>query len=171
MTNFGRALAFTLRWEGGYCNVPGDHGGATNRGVTQTTYDGWRSSQGLAQADVRGITDEEVEAIYRKLYWEVAHCDGLAWPLCLAAFDAAVNSGPVRAVKWLQMAAGVAVDGRWGPSTRAAVAAGAPRELAHRALDHREAFLRRISQNPGQAQFLRGWLNRTAGLRAQLDEP
>ena len=32
------ALAFVLRWEGGYVNHPADPGGATNKGVTQRTF-------------------------------------------------------------------------------------------------------------------------------------
>ncbi len=42
-TAFSESLPFVLRWEGGYVNHPNDPGGATNKGVTQKVYDGWRA--------------------------------------------------------------------------------------------------------------------------------
>ena len=51
------ALAFVLRWEGGFVNDPNDHGGRTNKGVTQRVYDAWRASQGQLAADVAKISD------------------------------------------------------------------------------------------------------------------
>ena len=35
--NFDRALALTLKFEGGYADNPADPGGATNMGVTRAT--------------------------------------------------------------------------------------------------------------------------------------
>ena len=46
---FKKALAFVLKWEGGYVNNPYDKGGATNKGITQNTYNAWLKSCGLAQ--------------------------------------------------------------------------------------------------------------------------
>ena len=39
LTPLQTALQFTLREEAGYVNNPRDHGGPTNHGITQTTYD------------------------------------------------------------------------------------------------------------------------------------
>ena len=61
---FDTALAFALRWEGGYVNHPADPGGATNKGVTQRAYDAWRVRRGQTKRDVRAITGAEVHAIY-----------------------------------------------------------------------------------------------------------
>jgi lysozyme family protein len=171
MTNLPRALAFTLAWEGGYVDDPADRGGATNHGVTQATYDAYRRRLSMDISPVLAITTEEMEAIYRDGYWVRTHADVMPWPLSLVVFDAAVNSGPARSVKWLQKALGFAasqIDGLWGPMTAQAVGAADPIALAHAALDAREAFLRAIAIGT-QARFLHGWLNRTRALRAVVE--
>lgn len=99
---FEDALAFVLRWEGGYVDHPADPGGATNLGVTQATYDAHRSRAGLPARSVEFISRAEVETIYREAYWLRAGCDTISPPaLALCVFDAAVNSGVGAALKWL----------------------------------------------------------------------
>ena len=61
---FKKALKFVLKWEGGYVNDPDDKGGATNKGITQCTYNGWLKTKGLKPKDVKNITDVEVAQIY-----------------------------------------------------------------------------------------------------------
>ena len=166
---FDTALAFALRWEGGYVNHPNDPGGATNKGVTQRTYDAWRVRRGQTKRDVRSITDAEVHAIYEVDYWLAAHCDRLAEPLDLVQFDTAVNMGVGRAVRLLQGAVGVVVDGDFGPATLAAAQAADPMATAAAYCDAREQHYRRLAtQNPKLAVFLRGWLNRLHDVRAQV---
>lgn len=97
--DLARSLAFTLRWEGGKVDDPHDRGGRTNRGITQRTYDGWRADQGLPKRDVYDLEEDELQAIYRNLYWWPAK--DLPWPLCLVVFDTAVLFGAGRAGGWL----------------------------------------------------------------------
>ena len=165
MTRFAECLPLILRYEGGYVNDPNDHGGATNYGVTQRVYDAWRESVGRPPQSVRSIMSDEVSAIYERDYWTVAGCPSLPMPLDLAVFDAAVNSGPRRAVVWLQRALGVTDDGILGPRTLAAVGATDASALAGRMIDARETSLRKFAAAPGQAKFLKGWLRRTSDLR------
>jgi uncharacterized protein YraI len=102
--NFDRSMVFVKRWEGGWADNPADPGGATMKGITIGTYTRWRASQGKpapTKAELRAITDEEVDAIYRKWYWEESGADKMAWPMCLAHFDLAVNGGPGRAAQAL----------------------------------------------------------------------
>ena len=96
---YERALAFVLRWEGGFVDHPQDPGGATNMGITQAVYDAWRRSRGLPTRSVREIPREEVEAIYRERYWEplAARYAERNPALALALFDCSVNSGLGRA--------------------------------------------------------------------------
>ena len=104
--SFDRALAFVLRWEGGYSDHPEDPGGATNMGITQGTYDAWRKRRGLPPRPVREITREEVAAIYRERYWAPLGCDKLPADLALMVFDCAVNQGPAKARELLERSGG-----------------------------------------------------------------
>jgi lysozyme family protein len=163
--NFASSLAAVLVHEGGYVNDPQDPGGATNRGVTQHVYDDWRRSQGLAPRGVRSLEQLEIEAIYRKLYWNVCHCDDLPAGVDYCVFDFAVNSGPVRAARYLQRAVGVADDGQIGPMTLAAANAKPPCETIAALSAARLDFL---GQLPTFGRFGKGWTARVGevGLRA-----
>ena len=65
---FEQALKFVLEREGGYVNNPNDPGGATNKGITQSTYYNWLKAKGLPNKSVKLITDAEVKEIYYKNY-------------------------------------------------------------------------------------------------------
>lgn len=169
MARFDDCLKFLVSptIEGGYSNVAQDHGGATNYGVTQATYDQYRLAQGLPQQPVSSITYDEVATVYRRGYWDAVRGDELAIPLDVCLFDFAINSGPGRAIKTLQHVVGCAPDGNFGPSTLAAIQAFTPLAAATQLCDAREQFVRAIvAQNPSQQIFLHGWLNRIANLRA-----
>lgn len=161
---FLHALDFTLRFEGGYSNVPGDNGGPTEQGVTQRTYDGYRQRHGLPTQDVRKMTGAELRSIYYVGYWTALRCGEMPAPVAIALFDYAVNSGPDRAAKGLQGALGVAVDGQIGPKTLD-TARGVDRHiLAEKLISRRQAFLRGIATGHN-AQFLKGWMRRCEDLR------
>lgn len=168
MSGFPEALPFTLRWEGGYVDHPADPGGATNRGVTQATYDAWRKAGGLATRSVRLIEDDEVGAIYRDRYWSEAGCDALPWPMSLAHFDAAVNHGPRNAVRILQRALGVKVDGKIGPVTVAAARSAGPLMVRLMLCERRSFYHEIVVQRPTLRVFLDGWLNRLSALRSEV---
>lgn len=102
--NFPACLKEILRHEGGYSNHKHDAGGATNKGVTQATYDGYRRSNKLLPRSVQYITDAEVADCYKRNYWDKVCGDQLPKGIDLLTFDAAVNSGPARAERWLQQA-------------------------------------------------------------------
>lgn len=160
-TRYQICLPIILKQEGGYSNNPVDSGGATNFGVTQTTYDAYRRSKGLPQQPVQYILQAEVSDIYYPGYWEAAHCDMLPAPLDLCVFDMAVNSGPAASIKTLQGAAGVTADGDYGPASQAAVAACDPTSLAYDFEQGHAALYRTIvARNPSQGIFLNGWLAR-----------
>lgn len=104
LLNFKKALEFVLKWEGGYVNNPHDKGGATNKGITQNTYNTWLKSLSLAPRDVKHITQEEVEQIYYKNYWRKAGCHNMSPKFALLAFDTAVNMGVARVNQFMKAA-------------------------------------------------------------------
>jgi lysozyme family protein len=162
---FTAALPHILRYEGGYVNDPNDHGGATNKGVTQKVYDNFRKTNKLLVQSVKSITQAEVEAIYFAGYWKAAHCHELPPPVDLAVFDTAVNMGVSRAVKFLQEALNIPADGAFGPQSLAAVQAHPnPQALAVEVVAKRRAFYWRLAQDNTQKKFLKGWLNRVHDL-------
>ena len=169
---FINALPFILRWEGGYVNHPDDPGGATNKGVTQKTYDAWRRRSGLAKQDVRHLEYEELNAIYKSGYWLPPRCDQLDNPLNLVQFDTSVNMGVKRAVRMLQSALDCSVDGSFGPKTLAAVMQCDPGKALIAYCDRREKYYRDLAQRrPRLAKFLNGWLNRLNALRREAGLP
>jgi lysozyme family protein len=101
---FARSLAKVLKHEGGFSNHELDPGGATMKGVTQRVYDEYRRSIGVPVAPVRNISNSELEAIYRKRYWNEIKGDKLASGVSYVVFDGSVNSGVAQSVKWLQRA-------------------------------------------------------------------
>lgn len=171
MSNFEKALAFALKWEGGYSNHPADKGGATNKGVTQSTYDTYRRLKRLTPRSVVYLTDDELKAIYLQLYWQPARCDLLPEKLAICHFDWAVNAGVFRAKKTLQTVVGAVADGIIGQNTenaiKAALQANSEAELCKRYCLNRENSYRAWGKG-SQAVFLQGWLNRLQSLRKTI---
>jgi lysozyme family protein len=161
--NYDVSLAAVLRSEGGFVNDPRDPGGATNKGITQAVYDGWRRKHNLPTQTVRDIDASEVAGIYRAQYWDAIRGDDLPAGVDYAAFDLAVNSGVNRPARFLQAAAGVVQDGVIGPATLAAVSRD-PKHIITALMDKRLAFLRSLNTFD---HFGKGWTARCAEVRAK----
>lgn len=161
-SSFAQALKLVLVHEGGYVNHPADPGGATMKGVTQGVYDAYRGGKGQAPRGVRQISNAEVEDIYRRQYWVAIRGDELAAGVDYAVFDYAVNSGPGKAVKDLQRALGVRVDGVIGIGTLQALTAADDARLIGDLCDRRLKFLKSLRT---WKTFGVGWARRVAGVR------
>ena len=159
--NFARALSLVLKWEGGWSNHPQDTGGPTMKGITLATMRRYVDRKATAD-DLRRISDAQIAKVYRKRYWDAVKGDELPDGIDYATFDFAVNSGPARASKYLQRAAGVAQDGVIGPVTLAAVRGMDPVTLIESLCASRMAFLKRIKSWP---VFGEGWTNRVNDVR------
>lgn len=157
--SFDKALARTLDFEGGYVHHPYDQGGATNRGITQRTYDNFRRTTGQVGRTVELIDDEEVRAIYLADYWMPCNCDSLPEHVAAAVFDMAVNSGVWNAKIALQTAAQVRADGVIGPQTIEAVNR-TPQVLLEFLKQRGHLISEIVQEKPQQAVFLHGWINR-----------
>jgi lysozyme family protein len=161
--SFTEALAFVLRYEGGYVNHPKDPGGPTMRGITQRTLARYRGRE-VSVAEVKALTVEEAGAIYRTNYWDEVKGDVLPIGVDLAVFDFAVNSGPGRAIRLLQAVLRVKQDGVLGPVTLAAVKKFSATFLIRALCDLRLDFKRRL---PGWRSFGRGWSARIKALERE----
>lgn len=156
--NFDAALKAILHHEGGYVNHPADPGGMTNLGVTKRVWEEWVGHE-VDEKTMRGLTPEIVGPMYKVKYWDKIKGDDLPAGVDYCVFDAAVNSGPGRAVKWLQGCVGVDQDGGIGPKTLAAVAAFDPKELVEDYAKRRLSFLMDLKTWP---TFGKGWGRRVA---------
>lgn len=170
MSEFERCLAKVLVHEGGYSNHKADPGGATMKGVTQRVYDEYRRSQGKLPQDVRALTDADLQAIYRKRYWDIAKLDRLAPGVSYVVFDGNVNSGVSQSIKWLQRALQAmglyqgAIDGIIGQGTILAAAGVNDNDaLVAKIIERREAFLRSLKTFN---TFGKGWMSRIKDVKA-----
>ena len=117
--NFDACDAFVEKEEGGYSVDPTP----TNHGITQATLSTWLGRQ-ATEDDVRNLAVETARAIYLARYWRgETRCDLMASGVDLMVFNFAVNAGPAAAIKAVQGALGIVVDGYAGPQTLAAIKA------------------------------------------------
>jgi lysozyme family protein len=122
--NFLACLAVILKSEGGFVV---DQGGATNFGITIPALQAFLHRP-CDVFDIKALTADgpTVGPLYRADYYNAAHCNELAPGLDLMVFDEAVNEGVGRGIRHLQEVLGVAIDGQFGPGTRAAAATRDP---------------------------------------------
>jgi lysozyme family protein len=170
------ALDRVVAVEAGFVDDPVDHGGPTKFGITIR----WLSDvlgRTVTRDEIAALTRDQAIIYYRRwteasLAWVFVPCVAGAGPvvdpLAMAVLDASVHHGIDRAVRLLQLALAVKVDGVVGPKTRAALEALAPDRrlrLAVRMSTERMRFMARlVERNPAQLRFLEGWLDRAADL-------
>ena len=158
---FDEAIKPLLKREGGYVNHKSDRGGATNHGITQSTFSDWLSRHGQGWRDVKSLTVTEAAKIYQDNYWTPAKCDLLPDILREIHFDAAVNHGVIRAAKLLQQAVGVTDDGIIGPATLRAIANTSNGYMLARYAAVRYRFYGEIiKRDRSQLVFITGWMDR-----------
>lgn len=177
MSDFDRSVKFVLDHEvvfqkGHYGdwafvkteNVAGDRGGMTRYGIDKRSHPG---------VNIDKLSKEQAIEIYRKEYWNAGRCDQMPWPVNLAHFDGCVNVGAGQAAKFLQRAVGAHDDGAIGPKTlqklKEACDATSPKEIAEKIAELRVNFYKHLAvQNPEDAEFLNGWLNRVSDLKKNI---
>lgn len=190
MANIDKLLPFILKWEGGFVNDPTDKGGATNKGVTISTwkqcgYD--KNGDGkIDVTDLKLISNADVrDRVLRPHYWNKWKADDIASQKVANILVDWVWGSGAHGIKKPQMLLGVAADGIVGPKTLAAVNSSNPDELFDSIYKARETFLKNIvnasvasyEKKIGrkatekellkytQKRFLKGWLNRLADIK------
>lgn len=187
-SSFDRGLKWVLKAEGGYYDGTGQHDpNPTNYGITQRTFDAYRASLKPRQPKiaVKKITMDEVESIYRILYWTKGKCDKIAEKsetLAIIHLDACVNHGVASpnndrsagAIELLQRALGVKDDGIFGPVTwqnfMSELLDDGEEKLAKRYLKVREAQYKHLAERAPRTLGLNlnGWLKRLDKLALHL---
>lgn len=150
--NFETAFRFTIGHEGGYVNDVRDPGGETKFGISKRSYPG---------VDIKSLTLEQAQAIYKRDYWQQASCDRMPLKIAVAVFDAAVHHGPKTAVKLLQRALKVADDGEYGRITHGTLQSRDTNETLELMLSERAIYL---TTCPAWPTYKRGWLKRLFNL-------
>ena len=161
--NFDKCMTMLLAHEGGYVNHPSDPGGMTNLGITKRTYDEYHGTD-IDEEGMRGLSQVDVEPIYRRNYWDRCKCPDLPSGVDWCVFDLAVNSGTGRAAKLLQRAVGAKEDGIIGPLTLIKVNGDDHHNIINRIAVYREQHYRSLSTFE---TFGRGWLRRNDETRKQ----
>ena len=163
MADYKILKPFILRWEGGFVNDPNDSGGATNKGVTLTTYRRYKGESATV-ADLKAITDEDWTAIFKTMYWDKVKADEInSQSVANLIVDWYWMSGTT-AVRRVQRLVGAQPDGIIGPKSIAAINI-AGEGLAQDIYDDRRRFYEEIvARRPSQRKFLRGWMNRLNSL-------
>jgi len=140
-----------------------DPGGKTDEGIIQREYDRWRVQHGLPRRDVRLMTEAEGDAIYLANYY-LPYCPELPAGIDQEFFDTSVNEGDGEAVKILQFALDIHVDGLWGKETDDAVKAITDVAAVITAFGKRRAFV--YTETSGYTRFGEDWERRDAEITA-----
>jgi lysozyme family protein len=148
--DFNTAFSILIGHEGGYVNDPADPGGETKFGISKRAY---------PDVDIANLTIEQAQAIYKKDYWDAIEADKLPDEVRFSIFDAAVNSGVTRAIKWLQQTVKVRDDGVIGPVTLNAAIYTNPYKING---VYNGIRLRFMTSLPTFSNFGRGWSKRIA---------
>ena len=166
MADVRKLAPFILKWEGGFVNDPDDLGGATNMGVTIST---WKQvgydKDGDGDIDVDDLhlltREDVVNRVLKPHYWDRWKADEIKSQSVANILVDWVWASGAHGIKIPQRLLGVTVDGIVGPKTLAAVNARNPRELFDMIKIARFDFIEDICRKrPTNNKFKRGWMNR-----------
>lgn len=156
---FLACMPFIKQEEGGYSDNPHDPGGATNCGITQRELTAYLISRGQPPMNVKNLSwgISIVDDIYYSQYW-LPNCVYLRPGEDLCLFNFGINAGVVEAVKIIQAAVRVPVDGHYGVITQAACLSADPKKLIYAFTLKEESFYRSLSTFK---YFGKDWIGRS----------
>ena len=161
MADYLKLKPIVLKWEGGFSNHPNDTGGATNSGVTLTTFRGAFGRYKTVE-DLKNMTDEQWNYIFKRKYWDKWKADEIKdQAIANLIVDWYWMSGTL-GVKYPQEVLGVVADGIVGKKTLAAINNHPNKKKLFNDLWNRRKkhFDDIVKYRPSTKVFLRGWYNR-----------
>lgn len=160
MADAKKLVPFILKWEGGFANVKGDHGGATNKGITISTFRQFYG-QNKTVDDLKNMTQDEWYHIFKVGFWDRYKADQINnQSIANILVDWIWASGKWGIIK-LQEAMGLTADGIVGPKTISAINSRDQRYLFGVIKYARINFIKNLVKgNPSQTKFEKGWLRR-----------
>lgn len=187
MSNFDLCQQFTLKWEGGLSDDAADKGGLTKYGISWAYLQDLSKSRPSVLREILGtstvtrqlikdLTKEQAGRLFKYSFWDPFGLDDMPLAVALCTYDMALNHGKKNAMKIVQRACNLlpavmpklAVDGAFGPKTRAAMRHLDCESGVNALASKRQAFYDAIvSGNPSQRVFLKGWTNRCNDMRRQ----
>jgi lysozyme family protein len=164
MASVEKLAPFILKWEGGFVNDPDDLGGATNKGVTLSTYMQYCRKKGYPVPTVerlKNLSEQEWTEILKTMYWDRWKADQIENQSVANILVDWVWASGNYGIKIPQKLLGVTVDGIVGPKTIDAVNSRNPRELFDMIKIARFDYIEDICRKrPANNKFKRGWINR-----------
>ena len=161
MADYQKLVPIIKKWEGGFVNDTSDSGGATNKGVTLSTFRSFYGSNKTVE-DLKKLSDTQWLHIFLNGYWNKCQASNINNQSIANIFvDWAWGSGPVTAIKQVQKIVGTDVDGIVGQKTLDAINKKDPKTLFNAIKKARIEFVENlVKQRPKDAKFLQGWKNR-----------
>ena len=181
-------VPFIKEWEGGFVNDPTDKGGATNMGVTITTFEAYCRKKEYPRPTVerlKRLTDKEWMDVLKTMYWDRWKADAiLSQKVANILVDWVWCSGS-HGIFIPQRLLGIKADGIVGEKTIHALNAQDHNKFFQIVFDARKQFLQditdgsvkryeaRIGRKATQMElmkhtnkrFLKGWLNRLEDIK------
>lgn len=167
MANYKLLIPFIKRWEGGFVNDPDDLGGATMCGVTIGTYTTYCKIKGKPKPsiqDLKRISEQEWEDIFKTLYWDRWKADKIESQRVANILVDWVWASGSYGITEVQKHLKLKIDGIVGAKTLEAVNARGE-AFSDTLLNLRRQFIDRICQaRKKNMKFRKGWLNRINSL-------
>lgn len=161
------AKRLTLNLEGGYQCDPDDKGNWTGGNIGVGKLKGTKygiSAASFPDIDIKNLTKEQAEILYKKHYWHKYKCDYMPDALSIALFDYTFLSG-VRGAKDLQQILGVKVDGVIGNQTLCACNSKPLKPILNEYLNKRMDYILYLGEKPKYKKYVKGWINRVNHIR------
>ena len=168
--NFSTISPIILRHEGGYANRASDKGGPTNHGIAWNTWKKYsKEDLGVEPTleNLKKITPEQAEVIYKKRYWDPSGFNDIQDPkLALMSYDWSITSGgagkQIQKLLNSQYGKNLSIDGVIGPDTISAMnSVEDSGKLTDSIAEIRKQYYTNLTiSDPKNLPNLTGWINR-----------